>query len=47
MPSMRSMPSMPSGAQDDDEEILRVVDHMNMGSTTRAVILAGGEQKNP
>lgn len=46
-PSRPSMRSMPSGAQDDDEEILRVVDHMNMGSTTRAVILAGGEQKNP
>lgn len=46
-PSRPSMPSMRSGAQDDDEEILRVVDHMNMGSTTRAVILAGGEQKNP
>ena len=31
----------------EDSEILKIIDYMNMGTTTRAVILAGGEQKNP
>ena len=30
-----------------EKEVVQIVDCVNMGSTTRAVILAGGEQKNP
>ena len=30
-----------------EEEVVQMVDCVNMASTTRAIILAGGEQKNP
>jgi glucose-1-phosphate adenylyltransferase len=34
-------------AEKENEDITNMVDYMNMGSTTRAVVLAGGEQNNP
>lgn len=32
---------------EEKEGLSQMVDYINMGSTTRAIILAGGEQKNP